>query len=108
MDEIQRESVTLSWKPPADDGGSPITGYLVEKRDKKKNSWMTVERVTKDTLVVTAKKLIEGTEYNFRVKADNKAGLGEPVELEKPVTPKSPFGKADNSELYRKNVLVFS
>lgn len=33
VDNISEDSVSLSWNVPDDDGGSPITGYLVEKRD---------------------------------------------------------------------------
>ena len=32
-DEVTESTVCLSWDIPEDDGGSPITGYLVEKRD---------------------------------------------------------------------------
>lgn len=31
--DISEDSVTLTWEVPEDDGGSPITGYTVEKRD---------------------------------------------------------------------------
>ena len=32
-DEIRAEYVKLSWTKPEDDGGTPITGYLVKMVD---------------------------------------------------------------------------
>lgn len=33
VSDITPETCSLSWRPPLDDGGSPITNYVVEKLD---------------------------------------------------------------------------
>jgi hypothetical protein len=42
--DIRRESVTIEWKPPADDGGLELSKYSVEKCDVEKMVWMKVSR----------------------------------------------------------------
>lgn len=83
----------LSWQPPADDGGSPVTQYVIEKRDAKRTSWTKVDTVDSEVRQYLVKNLIEGGQYVFRVTAENKAGRGSPLELERSVSPRSPFGK---------------
>ncbi len=41
-----RERIELKWNPPKNDGGNPIKGYLVERREKalKKRDWTSINR----------------------------------------------------------------
>ena len=33
------DSITLSWAAPKNDGGNPISGYVLEKKEKGDNKW---------------------------------------------------------------------
>ena len=83
----------VAWETPEDDGGDAITGYKVEKRDAKKNTWTKVGDTDANTLTIKATKLMEGHEYYFRVVAENAIGVSDPCEMDEPVTAKLPYGK---------------
>lgn len=92
FEEIQANSVKLSWKVPTDNGGSEILGYIVERREATRNAWYTVDsRVTDTQLVVKA--LREGTEYHFKVTAENTFGVSSSLKSEQPLVPKTPLCK---------------
>ena len=38
-DDYAKDTVTLTWEPPTDDGGKPIKGYVVEKREHGSDKW---------------------------------------------------------------------
>lgn len=90
---MDKTSVTLSWKPPTEDGGSPLTGYILERRESTRTTWTKLDRIGPDTLSYKALNLIEGNEYFFRVSAENKHGVSSPLETDSAVKPKSPYGK---------------
>uniref|UniRef100_A0A803T159 Titin n=1 Tax=Anolis carolinensis TaxID=28377 RepID=A0A803T159_ANOCA len=75
---ITKDSMTVCWHRPDSDGGSEIIGYIVEKRDRAGIRWVKCNkrRITDLRLRVTG--LTEDHEYEFRVSAENAAGVGEP------------------------------
>ena len=89
--EITKESVTLTWKPSTLDGGSEITGYVIEQRDVKRSSWTKSGTVDATTFKLTASRLIEDNEYIFRITAENAEGQSEPLESS-PVKATAPKG----------------
>lgn len=38
--EVWTNFITISWDAPEKDGGSPITGYIIEKRDALRPMWL--------------------------------------------------------------------
>lgn len=91
--EVHRDSVIITWKHSKSDGGSPITNYIIEKREAWKTSWAHVDRVRGAVTSAEVIYLQEGTSYNIRVLAENIAGLSEPAELDEAVVPKSPYSE---------------
>lgn len=91
-DDIQARSVRVSWRPPADDGGADILGYILERREVSKAAWYTIDSRVRGTSLVV-KGLKENVEYHFRVSAENQFGISKPLKSEEPVIPKTPLSK---------------
>ena len=91
--EFSKDYMIVTWDVPETDGGSPITGYSLEKRDITRSSCMNVENVSANVLRVKATKLIEGKEYVFQVCAENSIGVSDWAITPEPVLAKLPFGK---------------
>lgn len=90
--DITGESLTLKWEPSKKDGGSPITGYVIEMRETWKSKCRPCGKTQPDDLTFKVAGLKDGDEYFFRVCAENVAGQSEFLEIKKPVkveTPKS-------------------
>lgn len=88
---MTKESISLAWAKPDHDGGSRITGYLVETQEKGQEKW--VKCGTTKFIHFTVSGLRENAEYFFRVRAENQAGLSDPKEMVTPVAVKDQLGK---------------
>lgn len=91
--DITKDSIKLSWQPPKDDGGSPLTGYILDKLDLQWGGWKRATKVPPTATSTTLTGLIKGHDYNFRIYAENRVGVSEPIELIDAVTAKSLIGK---------------
>lgn len=91
ISDIDSDACSLSWNKPLEDGGSNITNYVVEKCDVSRGDWVTaVSSVSKTSCRLG--KLIPGKEYVFRIRAENRFGLSDPIQSDRMVA-KFPFGK---------------
>ena len=92
--EQHKDHIGIAWDAPDTDGGSPITAYTVEKRDASRTMWTGVGSVAaSEKLRFKAGKLFQGSEYLFRVAAENAVGQSEFTQLDHAVVAKLPFGK---------------
>lgn len=75
-----KHSVTLSWKPPERDGGSPIKGYIIQIQDEGKSDWVQVNDpgTFHPTTEFTVPSLRELKRHRFRIIAVNDIGESDP------------------------------
>ena len=113
IESVGNDWIELTWQPPIRDGGSPITGYVIERRTPANYKWHVSKTDPKMSICSKcadfqgATEPIEGTKtrlhplhtghkYEFRVRAQNLAGLGEPsnstkeTEIREPIVGEKP------------------
>ncbi|XP_036293537.1 myosin-binding protein C, fast-type [Pipistrellus kuhlii] len=74
--EVWGTNALVEWQPPKDDGNSEVTGYFIQKADRKTMEWFNVYEHNRQTHC-TVSDLIVGNEYFFRVYSENICGLSE-------------------------------
>ena len=93
VSEVCAISCKLTWKEPATDGGTPITGYTVERRTGAGLRWIPL-RMKSTTTELEVTDLFEDERYEFRVIAENKAGQSKPSEATESIIAKNPWSKS--------------
>lgn len=98
------ETAYLSWQEPEDDGGAVISHYVVEKRNVASDQWIPVCASSKKRTLM-ALYLVEGTQYMFRVAAENQFGRSAYLSAKKPIKAVDPLCKYCNLFLLTVNAL---
>lgn len=113
VSDVRKNHAKLTWQPPSDDGGKPITNYVVEKLRESDGVWEKVSDVIKpNTNEFLVPKLKEGEKYKFRLAAENDNGVSEPLETATSTTAKDPFkppskpGKPEVADSDKKQITI--
>lgn len=93
ISDITPDNCSLAWRPPLDDGGSPITNYIVERLEPS-GIWIKVSSFVRNTHY-DVMSLEPNKKYSFRIRAENQYGISEPLESSEPVIAKYPFTVPD-------------
>ncbi len=90
--DVLKDRCKLVWEKPKDDGGLPLTSFVLEKMELGTGKWVPVGKSDADKPTeMEVLGLEPGKKYHFRVKAVNEEGEGEPMETESAILAKNPF-----------------
>lgn len=84
--DVTKSTVTLHWEKPLHDGGSRVTGFLIEACKVGSDRWSAVATVKASVSQYTIQSLMENDQYLFRIRATNSRGPSEPMDTVTPVT----------------------
>lgn len=102
--EIGESTVCLKWSPPDNDGGSPVTNYVVLRRETSTREWTEVStNIARSAIKAT--KLTKGEEYQFRIKAENRYGISDHIDTN-PITVKLPYSMSSFDAIFSSYVFI--
>lgn len=87
--DIWGDRCTLKYLPPISDGGSPVTGFIIEGMNRINGRW--VPKGASQALYHSVYNGVYGATYEFRVYAENAVGLSRPSKNSNPITFSDPY-----------------
>lgn len=88
---VTKSSCTLTWTAPTNDGGQPVIGYIVERKERLSSLWAVITKDPVKSTTLSVEDLNESFEYEFRIIAINKTGKSEPSSISSTVLAKDPY-----------------
>ncbi|KAL7850238.1 hypothetical protein SRHO_G00195870 [Serrasalmus rhombeus] len=98
---LSHEAVVLSWSGPCYDGGSAVTGYVVEVQSvgsDHSDHWTELSAHCRSTSLRVSSGLQPQGQYRFRVRACNAVGVSEPSQESQVIKMESP-GKSHEEKI---------
>lgn len=79
--ESSLSAIEFKWRPPKDDGGCPVTNYILERQQVGRNTWTKIgdipgQPVYRDT------NIDRGRKYRYRISAKNSEGISDAMETD--------------------------
>lgn len=95
MTSVSASVIGIKWEVPYDDGGSKVTGYWIEKKERNTILWVRENKLPCLECHYKVSSLIEGLEYQFRVYAMNISGFSKASGASRPVVALNPVGEGN-------------
>jgi hypothetical protein len=92
IDDVFAEGCTVEWGPSEDNGGTPITHYVVEKCSAPSTTMSPCGRAEGDCFKCRVVGLTPDKEYRIQVSAVNAEGVSEPLGCVDGFITENPFG----------------
>ncbi|XP_069004871.1 immunoglobulin-like and fibronectin type III domain-containing protein 1 [Embiotoca jacksoni] len=75
-------SVEFKWKPPKDNGGCPITNYIIERQQVGRNKWTNLGEINGSNPSYKDSDVDPGRRYSYRMRAKNAEGISDYLQTE--------------------------
>ncbi len=82
---VTLSTASIEWERPLDDGGCPITHYILEKRESGWKNWETLTTLPPSVTECELENMSAAKDYFVRIRAVNKSGTGKPIEINTPI-----------------------
>jgi YVTN family beta-propeller protein len=85
---VSTSQINLGWNSPSDNGGTPVTSYMLERSTNDGSTWNTIVSNTDSTgTTYSDTGLSPNTTYTYRVSAINSVGTSNPSSTASATTP---------------------
>ncbi|XP_030634073.1 immunoglobulin-like and fibronectin type III domain-containing protein 1 [Chanos chanos] len=74
--ESSLSAIEFKWRPPKDDGGCPVTNYLLERQQLGRNTWTKIGEIPENPTYRDTD-IDRGRKYSYRIRAKNAEGISE-------------------------------
>lgn len=79
--ESSANCIDFKWRPPKDNGGSPITHYILERQQIGRNSWKKLGQIGPEAKFRDSD-VDHGRKYSYHIRAETHQGTSDIMETD--------------------------